>query len=387
VARGLEEADNDEARAHMRIARAWGFVYWFNPDQPDPVSREQRLAWAREGLAAAEQLDDPFLLTRAISALAALYFRAGNFGESLHVSLRLLDLVDRQPSRDAQAATLSSIGADMLTTTVEVARATELAERGYQLARGTSDHELMHSSGPFLRALFHVGRWSEIPSVVEDHLAAYANESRMTCPEVQFGPPFAARFFAEIGDSEREHATIGLLDDLLAEPAASGGRRSTAFVANQLAQYALVAGRLDDALALQEPLLPSAGPADLRDMAPAQIEILAALGRWAELREFVERVRPLISATPLLGAVIDRAQARALAAAGDHAAAVGLFESAITAFAALSCPFEVARTKELLAEVPGQATRRALLDDALATYESLGATPHAARVRVKLPAA
>ena len=384
VARGLEEAGSDEARARLQITRAFGFVYWFDPTRPDPVPREQRLTWAREGLASAEQLDDPFMLTRATGALASLYFRAGNFRESLNVSLRLLDLVDRQPSRDAQAQTLSSIGADMLTTTAEVARATELTDRGYQLARGTSDHELMHSSAPFLRALFHVGRWSEIPPVIEAHLAAYANESRMTCPEVQFGPPFAARFFAETGDSERERATARLVHDLLSEPEASGGRRSTAYVANQLALYALVAGRPDDALALQQPLLTSAGPADLRDMAAAQIEILAALGRWEELRDFVDRVRPLTAETPLLGPVIDRALARAHAATGDHAAAIDLFDSAIVGFAALTCPFEAARTKELLADMPAALERQGLLADALETYRSLGAEPHAARARARL---
>jgi len=387
VARGLEEAESEEARARLQIMRAFGSVYWFDRDEPDPVPHEQRLAWAREGLAAAERLDDPFLLTRAVNALATMHYQAGKFRESLDVSLRLLDLADRQPSRDAQAATLSVIGADMLTTTADVARATELTDRGYQLARGTSDHELMHSSAPFLRALFHVGRWSEIPPVIEAHLAAYANESRMTCPEVQFGPPFAARFFAETGDAERERATTGLIDDLLAEPAGSSGRRSTAFVANQLAQYALAAGRPDDALALQQPMLSSARPAELRDMALAQVEILVTLGRWDELREFVERVRPLTAATPLLGPFIDRAQARSRAAAGDHASAIDLFESAITGFASLTCPFEAARTRELLADVPGATGRQGLLGDALATYESLGAAPHAARVRAKLPAA
>jgi hypothetical protein len=294
--------------------------------------------------------------------------------------------VDRQPSRDAQAATLSAIGADMLSTTADVARATELTDRGYQLARGTSDHELMHCSAPFLRALFHIGRWSEIPPVIDAHLAAYANESRMTCPEVQFGPPFAARFFAETGDSGRERVAKGWLDDLLAEPVGSSGRRSTAFVANQLAQYALTSGRPDDALALQEPLLPSAGPLDLRDMASTHIEILVALGRWNELRDFVDRVRALTAATPLLEPVIDRAMARSLAAAGDHAAAIDRLESAISGFAAVSCPFEVARTKELLAGMPGAIPRRELLDDALETYRTLGAEPHEVRVRAQLAA-
>ena len=78
-----------------------------------------------------------------------------------------------------------------------------------------------------------------------------------------------------------------------------------------------------------------------------------------------------------------RAEGRSLIAAGDHDGGVAALRSALEAFDRLPDVFEAARTREALAEaVP--AERDALLRAALATYEELGAAPHAARVRALL---
>jgi len=78
-----------------------------------------------------------------------------------------------------------------------------------------------------------------------------------------------------------------------------------------------------------------------------------------------------------------RAEARSLVAAGDREGGVAALRSALEAFDRLPDVFEAARTREALAEaVP--AERDALLRAALATYEELGAAPHAARVRALL---
>ncbi len=386
VARGLDEAYSDETRTSLLVIRAHAFVYWFGSEQKDPTSLERRLEWAQEAFATAERLGQPLLMTRAVNTLATLYFERGSFRESLAVSMRLLDLVDQQPSRDDQAATLSSLSADLLSTAGDADRAVELAERGFALARGTSDHELMHSSGPLLRALFHVGQWSEIPMVIDAHLAAYANESGMSCPEVQSGPPFAARFYAETGDVERGRHAAALVDSLLASPRQSGGHRSTAFVTEHLAQYALSTGRPHDALALLDELVPTVGPAELREIAPAWIETLTALGRWDELHQFAERVMPIVDATPLLKPIIRRAEGRALAAVGDRTSAAAALKEAVAGFKRLKHPFEGARTLEAVAELVEEDERGRLLREALTTYEALGAASHALRLRAYGPA-
>jgi len=377
---GLAEADTDEARARMKVARGWSFVYWANLDKDDPIPPDQRLEWAREALAATESLDDPFLEMRAINGLATLYSDRGLFRESLEVSQRLLDLVDRQASRDLQASTFSAVSDDLLASSTETARVVELAERGFQLALGTSDHELMHSSAVYLRSLFAVGRWSEIPAVLAQHMAAYANESTMSCPEVQSGPPFAARFHALTGDPDGERAAAALLGDRDRHSSRGATPPWGPFVESLVAEYLVTAGRAEDALVLMRPVVEGLAPTKLRHLAAPYVEVLAELGRWDELAEFVERIEPIIDVTPYLRPYVDRGAARARLAAGDVAeAAVGL-EAARRGFELLEYRFEAARTAELLANVPGVTNRDALLEQARAAYEALGAAPSLERI-------
>ena len=379
----LAEADTDDARARMEVARGWSFVYWRSQDKEDPVSPDQRLEWAQAGLAAAERTGDAFLTMRAIAALATLYADQGRFRESLDVSERLLELVDRQPSRDLQASTLSGVSDDLLIGSTETARATALAERGYNLARGTSDHELMHSTAAYLRALFVIGRWSDIPPVIEEHLAAYANESKMSCPEVQFGPPFAARFHALTGDAERERAAAALLD--AGAPVASGNTPVWgSYVESEIAAYLTVAGRVDEALALMKPLMPGLPPMRLRYLAMPYVEILAELGRWDDLARFVELLEPILDVTPCLRPFVERAGGRARISAGDVPGAAVRLEAALAGFNELTYRFEAARTAELLAAVAEEARRIDLLEGARETYGSLGAIPALERVMALL---
>jgi len=378
---GLAEADSDDAQARMKVARGWSFVYWATQEREDPVPSAQRLEWAKEALAAAEAVGDPFLEMRAINGLATLYSDRGLFRESLEVSQRLLHLVDRQASRDLQAATFSAVSDDLLASSTDTARAVELAERGFQLARGTSDHELMHSSAPYLRALFLVGRWSEIPTVIEEHLTAYANESTMSCPDVQFGPPFAARFYALSGDPDRERAAAALLGDVNAQASRGVAPPWGPFVESQIAEYLLAVGRAEDALLLMRPVVEGVAPTKLRHLAAPYLEILVELGRWSDVAAFSAHIEPIIEVTPFLRPYLDRAEGRAKLAEGNSAGAAAGLEAARRAFELLGYRFEAARSAELLADVPGLPNRQALLEQAREAYEALGATPSLARVQ------
>lgn len=378
---GLRDADTDEAQARMQVARGWSFVYWVNQDREDPVPPDQRLRWGKEALAAAEGLGDPFLEMRAINALATLYAERGLFRESLEVSQRLLGLVDRQASRDLQASTFSAVSDDLLASSTDTARAVELAERGFRLALGTSDHELMHSSAPYLRALFAVGRWSEIPAVLEQHMAAYASESTMSCPDVQFGPPFAARYWALLGDEDRERAAAALLGehrrDLLPGATPPWGP----FVESQVADYLTTDGRAEEAVALMQPIVEGLAPTRLRHLAAPYIEGVAELGRWEDLARFVTHMDPIIAVTPYLRPYVDRARGRARLAQGETTGAATALEAAKAQFDTLAYRFESARTAELLAEVPGVSSRDALLEEAIEAYRSLGAARCLARLQ------
>lgn len=206
----------------------------------------------------------------------------------------------------------------------------------------------------------------------------------MSCPEVQFGPPFAARFYTETGDAERALSAARLVRDDVATLRGGGRTASMTPVATDLAQYALATHRAEEALALTASLPDAAGPAELRDVAGTRIEALVALRRWDELREFIDRVKALVDETPLLKPVIDRAQGIALAAEGQPGRAVDALRSSVAGFERLKFPFEVARTQEALADLVDPGEARTLREAALTTYEALGAVPHSARVRSAL---
>ena len=98
------------------------------------------------------------------------------------------------------------------------------------------------------------------------------------------------------------------------------------------------------------------------------------------MRAFLpEARRPVPPSSRLAGPAADRAEGLAAAAAGDEALARELLGRAIDSFDRVSS-FEAARTREALAAID-PAGRASLNAAALATYEHLGAKPHADRIR------
>jgi class 3 adenylate cyclase len=86
---------------------------------------------------------------------------------------------------------------------------------------------------------------------------------------------------------------------------------------------------------------------------------------------------------PHMAALFDRADGRARLLRGDPDGAA-LLHSAVERFDAQAATFDAARTRELLAEAVSPEEARTLLESALATYRSLRATPHVARVEERL---
>jgi hypothetical protein len=114
-------------------------------------------------------------------------------------------------------------------------------------------------------------------------------------------------------------------------------------------------------------------------------DALVALEDWEGLAAFLPDLRARQWLLAVGEPTADRAEALVRAAAGEIGPAVELLERAIAGFDRLS-PFEAARTREALAALdPGR--RATLLDEALATYDRLGARPHAERVRGALGSA
>jgi hypothetical protein len=169
-------------------------------------------------------------------------------------------------------------------------------------------------------------------------------------------------------DMPKSEAPIGFIDALQAAAANAlgdfeGGR--------QLAEHVLSTGVRNFA---EEP------PIELT----AMLDALVALEDWKGVRAFLPEARRRSAELALAGPAADRAEGLAAAAAGDRGGAAKLLTLAVRGFDPLS-PFEAARAREHLAGLD-EENRTSLLREALATYERLGAKPHAARARAALAA-
>jgi hypothetical protein len=117
------------------------------------------------------------------------------------------------------------------------------------------------------------------------------------------------------------------------------------------------------------------------------ITALVERGAWDELQALMARIAPIRGPDPMLNAYGERAEGQALAASGDTPGARESLSRALDAFASFPHVFEAARTKEALALVNDGAERNRLLEEAIATYRSLGAKPHLERAEKLLQAA
>jgi class 3 adenylate cyclase len=120
-------------------------------------------------------------------------------------------------------------------------------------------------------------------------------------------------------------------------------------------------------------------------LAPAQVEILVAVGDVPAARSAVEEMRATLSEYPsrAMEAALDVASGRVLLAEGDAAAAARDLRAAIRAWREVGAPYEIARARVVLAEA-----LRALDDEedaelelraALEEFRRLGATVDAAK--------
>jgi AAA ATPase-like protein/adenylate/guanylate cyclase family protein len=366
---GLDNTTDEALRASLLVIRANADTFWYSVELPDPVPTHQRVAWAEEALAIAERLDDPTLISRAATVLAQLYEGQRSYRASREMSLRQLGLIDRIGSRDVKAQILGESARDVLAAG-ETERAFQLARDGYDLARETSDHQLMHTSDALLRAGYQAGRWTEILPVVEVHLGAFAHESDVACPDVQSGPALGALLFANLGERDRAHELAGMV--------ASTRNLQVAAI---LACYDVAVGHPErgvDRLRRVEKTQRQQTPA--LDVVLARLVALVALEDWAALTKLLPLARDLVDADAIVGPSADLAEGLALRVEGDQAQRLTLLRAAAEGFERIRAPFEEARALEALAGVAEPSEARPALESALATYERLNASPHIARV-------
>ena len=380
-----EEAD-DDTRGEIEEGLAWGLL----------LSRRDIAAaagHAREAVELAERADDRGARAEALAAQAVADFVLGRpwhdtmeralAAEDATLHLRVL----RHPSF-AHGYILSC--ADDL----------DAARTVFELLRVRANDAGDESSIPSL--LNHLtlieclaGRWELADRLAEDCFARTLESGQGPTRRSILGK--AALLAARRGLAEevetRAHEALGEgFDPRDTRNVMERGGETAAWA---VAAASLYLGRPDDAHRVLGPLtaaLISAGvrePGELRFL-PDEIEALVLLGDLDEaaalldhLRSWSERVR-----RPSVLAAAGRCAGLLASARGDGATAVAELERAVDAAAVAPLPFERGRTLLALGSELRRARRRrdarAMLQDALATFDQLGARQLAQATRDEL---
>jgi class 3 adenylate cyclase/tetratricopeptide (TPR) repeat protein len=374
--RALASEQDLRARAGLLIARS---AVWRGADDElgsrDPLSIDEAIAAVEDGLDIARQLDDVELMEWGEQILGGRAYVAHDHAKERAAVERLAALVDRLPTRREKTEALEAL-AESRWEEGRFREALETAERALDLASEVSEHERMHASGTLMHAALALGEWDRVAELVQWHVAAANRDPDVGCGNVRAGPFLGATVMALRGEIEQARDLV--------PPEATEAARVSYFARRNLARYAALVGRTDVANQLTDELVADTRGDDIADGFEAFLDALEGLGRHDDLARELPAARALVGASEVLAPVADRAEAKLALDEGRAADARPLLESALRRFEELQMPYEAARTRELLAETAGRDERIALLGDAWATYERLGAKPSVDRVRERL---
>ena len=243
------------------------------------------------------------------------------------------------------------------------ADALPVAQSTLEIGRKISSHEHAHGTAAMLWCLYHLGDWAETGPLVEEHLEAVRGTDVFICPYMRGGAMIGALIAGHLGDFDRARELIGrveLSDDEPGLPEALHARvlvtLGEAERAAEIAQGIIDGGRI-------------ASIEENEHETVALVEALHALGDWERLRAFLPEARRRSIRLAILVPVCDRAEAMVASADGDTDRGLDLLRTALAGFERLGVPYEVARTKTLLANLLPEGD--AMLADAIATAESL----------------
>jgi class 3 adenylate cyclase len=344
LSEGFALVTDEETQARLlipfgRIARLYrGAEPFGQGSKPDPVPLDERIGAVEKARSIGEKLNNPQLIGVANNALGLLYGMAGRFKEMLELSQRELDGVDQLGSRVAQGDTIRRAAVATMNIAGSYEKGLDLAMRSLELSRGTSPHQTMHGTQPVLAALYELGRWDEMPPILDEHLRAFAQDRAVECEFVRDGPVVGAFVAAKNGDMNRARELAALLDDPMNDvDGASAWQARLAVALGEPDQ----GRRISSGKALENRTY---GPEHAR----ALLEALCALRDWDALEEFLPEARKQVPGLAVLGPCCDRAEALVARARGDDAASAAAFERALTGFEALKAGAEAAATREAM---------------------------------------
>jgi class 3 adenylate cyclase/tetratricopeptide (TPR) repeat protein len=377
----LDRDISDRLRAELLIGSGMVSKSGTQTTSRTPLAGEDKealpghIADVEAGLELAKGLDDPRLLYSAYEVLSLLYWHAGDTDKYREANERAVELLDRLPSRRDRVDVMTGYAAVSMDTG-EYQKALAIAEQAFKESDGLSLHERMHATFHIIWAAETAGDWDRALAIWQWHLEAAESEPDVNCPSVRGGPPLGATLLIRRGEMEKAL-------DLVPLPA-EAPKRDSMFDRAILANYAVIGGRDDIARAIVDSMISDPDRLLFPDGIDFYLEALFGLGRDDQVEAMLPAVKRMSTTSVLLGPVADRAEATLAQRRGDPAEARRLLEKAASHFEELSVPFDLARTREQLADVVEEPEGSDLLAQALSAYEALGARPFVERVRARL---
>lgn len=377
VNEGLACSSDREVLAWLRALWGATAIWWVNAGA-ELSSLDERVESLSASLLGARDGSLPELEAFAQEYLCEIHMARGAYGEVAELS-RNTGVFDRIASPAGCSLGLVEAAIWARDVAGEPERALALGMRAYGLARELSPHDLMHATGFVIHALYQLGRWFDLDPVLEEHVAAFADEADATCELLHGGILAGATRFAQGGDIARARELAAM-----APPFASTDPLWAGYADGWRARLRVAGGDARGGFEQARAVLAVAPAWPRLHAAVIVIEALSAAGDHDGLAAFLPVGRGLDGGLALLPPTCDRAEGDVAAAGGDTAAARRLWTRALEGFERLGVPYEAARTEERLATASPDDVAAALLESALATYERTSAAPSAERVRAAL---
>jgi class 3 adenylate cyclase/tetratricopeptide (TPR) repeat protein len=371
IEEGLASAPDPPTRARLLQLRGEVALVYERFEREDPVGITARIGFGNEALELADRLVDPELVGMIAVGLSSLHELAGDMTRAYETIWRLGDVVDAIPSPIVRAEMLLQYSWALMSAG-RYRDSVAPSRKAYDLGRDASAHAHMHGTCMRLQGAYYLGRWDEAREMAEEHAALFPEEAGVPCGAVNGGMLWGAVTLSHVGEPERARELLEAIPEVH-EQRHVGPRAMAILGTGDAAQAREVA---------------ESGLGELgtwgAESSLALVESLVALEDWDAVRSALAVSRARIDALPLLGPVTDRAEGALEVATGDRERGIALLRAAIEGFERMKVPFEVARTRELLAGA-GTDDAATLLRQALETYEALRARPHAERARKALP--
>ena len=364
---GLALAEDAETRLWLLATRGAAGIRSGKALLSDPTFVADRSRAVNAALEGAQQLGLNDLIAFAGRVSAQLAFAAGRYDECAAAYRGLVPYLDAVESAFQRALTAMYVTLGLADVAGAYAEALVVARKVLEVGRTLSPHEHAHGTSMMLWCLYHLGEWGETAPLVDEHIGAVRGTDVFVCPFMRGGALTGALIAAHLGEFERARELIGEVELTPDEPGWPEALHARVLVA---------LGDAESGVAAAQRIFDSGRLASLEENeheSVALVEGLHAMGDWDRLRAFLPDARRRSASLAILVPVCDRAEGMVAAADGDTEHAIDLLQRAVAGFERLGVPYEIARTKTLLAnELPDGD---AMLAEAIATAESLLGRP------------